>query len=123
MSEVNRREFMALSGLAAGGAALAGCGTQGGSGGQAGAGDARHADQVVTNATVYTVDDANPRAEALAVKSGRFLAVGSNARYREPRRIRARSASTRAAAQSSPGSSTRTTTPPRPACATSPRWT
>ena len=78
MSEVNRREFMALSGLAAGGAALAGCGTQGGSGGQAGAGGSAHADQVVTNATVYTVDDANPRAEALAVKSGRFLAVGSN---------------------------------------------
>ncbi len=79
MSEVNRREFMALSGLAAGGAALAGCATQGG-GGRGAAGDAGgHADQVVTNATIYTVDDANPQAEALAVKSGRFLAAGSNA--------------------------------------------
>ena len=78
MSEVNRREFMALSGLAAGGAALAGCATQGG-GGRGAAGDAGgRADQVVTNATVYTVDDANPEAEAFAVKSGRFLAVGSN---------------------------------------------
>ncbi|MDE2662460.1 MAG: amidohydrolase [Gemmatimonadota bacterium] len=78
MSEVNRREFMALSGLAAGGAALAGCGTPGGGGRQAGDGAAHHADQVVTNATVYTVDDANPRAEALAVRNGRFLAAGSN---------------------------------------------
>ncbi len=78
MSDFTRRDFMAVSGLAAGGAALAGCGTQGGSGGQADAGGSAHADQVVTNATVYTVDDANPRAEALAVRGGRFLAVGSN---------------------------------------------
>lgn len=35
------------------------------------------ADLVVTNARVLTVDDARPRAEAFAVKDGRFLAVGS----------------------------------------------
>ena len=79
MSEVNRRESSALSSLAAGGAALAGCGAPGG--GRAGAAGAAggHADQIVTNATVHTIDDDNPRAEALAVKNGRFLAAGSNA--------------------------------------------
>ena len=35
-------------------------------------------DLVVVNARVYTVDDALPRAEAFAVKNGRFLAVGGN---------------------------------------------
>jgi predicted amidohydrolase YtcJ len=35
-------------------------------------------DLVVTNAKVYTVDPATPRAEAFAVKAGRFVAVGSN---------------------------------------------
>ncbi|MBI2537340.1 MAG: amidohydrolase [Gemmatimonadetes bacterium] len=39
-------------------------------------------DLVVVNARVYTVDDALPRAEAFAVKDGRFLAVGSNADIR-----------------------------------------
>jgi predicted amidohydrolase YtcJ len=34
-------------------------------------------DLVVVNARVYTVDDAQPRAEAFAVKDGRFIAVGS----------------------------------------------
>ena len=79
MSEVNRREFVALSGLAAGGAALAGCGAPGGGGGGAAGAGGGHADQIVTNAAIYTVDDDNPRAEALAVKDGRFLAAGSNA--------------------------------------------
>jgi len=35
------------------------------------------ADLVVINARVYTVDDRMPRAEAFAVKHGRFIAVGS----------------------------------------------
>ena len=35
-------------------------------------------DLVVFNANVYTVDDRMPRAEAFAVRSGRFVAVGSN---------------------------------------------
>src|SRR4030095_1149995 len=34
-------------------------------------------DLVVFNAKVYTVDSRNPRAEAFAVKAGRFVAVGS----------------------------------------------
>jgi predicted amidohydrolase YtcJ len=37
------------------------------------------ADVVVTNAAVHTMDAQLPRAEAFAVKSGRFLAVGSSA--------------------------------------------
>ena len=37
-----------------------------------------NADLVVFNATVYTVDAATPRGEAFAIKGGRFIAVGSN---------------------------------------------
>lgn len=39
-------------------------------------------DLVVLNAKVYTVDSAMPRAEAFAIKGGRFVAVGSNAEIR-----------------------------------------
>jgi predicted amidohydrolase YtcJ len=39
---------------------------------------ARDLDLVITNAKVYTVDSRMPRAEAFAVKNGRFLAVGTN---------------------------------------------
>ncbi|MBV8205652.1 MAG: amidohydrolase, partial [Acidobacteria bacterium] len=39
---------------------------------------ARDADLIVTNAKIYTVDDRLPRAEAFAVKDGRFIAVGSS---------------------------------------------
>ncbi len=35
------------------------------------------ADLVVINANVITVDDRNPRAEALAVKNDKFIAVGA----------------------------------------------
>jgi predicted amidohydrolase YtcJ len=45
----------------------------------AAAADARVADLVVFNAKVYTVDSAAPRAEAFAIKSGRFFAVGTTA--------------------------------------------
>lgn len=38
----------------------------------------RYADLVVFNAKVYTVDSRLPRAQAFAVKGGRFIAVGSN---------------------------------------------
>src|SRR3984957_8883700 len=37
---------------------------------------------IVFNARVITVDSGNPRAEAFAIKNGRFLAVGSNADVR-----------------------------------------
>jgi predicted amidohydrolase YtcJ len=35
-------------------------------------------DLVVVNGNIYTMDDAQPRAEAFAVKHGRFVGVGSN---------------------------------------------
>jgi len=41
--------------------------------------DAHDADLVVFNAKVFTMDAQTPRAEALAVKNGRFVAVGSTA--------------------------------------------
>jgi hypothetical protein len=40
------------------------------------------ADTIVVNARVLTQDTAQPRAEAFAIKDGRFLAVGSNADIR-----------------------------------------
>lgn len=40
---------------------------------------AQEADLVVRNGTIWTVDDDNPRAEAIAVTDGRFIYVGSNA--------------------------------------------
>src|SRR5580704_1707191 len=42
-------------------------------------GESQDADLVVFNAKVYTVDSRAPKAEAFAVKNGRFTAVGSNA--------------------------------------------
>ena len=85
MSDLNRRDFMTISGLAASGAALAGCApgdTRGGASGAGAAGGAiasgGAADLIVSNANVYTIDDALPRAEAFAIKSGHFLAVGAN---------------------------------------------
>jgi predicted amidohydrolase YtcJ len=47
---------------------------------QAGAGV--EADLIVVNARVYTSDQALPRAEAFAIKNGRFIAVGSTADIR-----------------------------------------
>lgn len=41
------------------------------------------ADLIVTNATVYTVDDTFSTTEAFAVKDGKFLAVGSSAEISE----------------------------------------
>src|SRR5262245_27201613 len=70
----SRREFVGLAG--AGLAGLAGAPWRGVAA-AAQAADAHDADLVVINAKVYTVDQAMPRAEAFAVKAGRFVAVGS----------------------------------------------
>ena len=70
-----RRDFLGLAGLAALGgttAALTGASL-------AASSDPGKADLVVANAKVYTVDARMPRAEAFAVKDGRFLAVGTSA--------------------------------------------
>jgi len=64
MTKLGRRE---LFGFAAAGLATTAWGAE-----------AREADLVVTNARVYTVDDRRPKAQAFAVRGGRFIAVGSN---------------------------------------------
>jgi predicted amidohydrolase YtcJ len=71
-----RREFMGIAGAGIasffGGPALQ----------TARAGEGTDVDLVVFNAKVYTVDTQTPKAEAFAVKAGRFAAVGSNAEIR-----------------------------------------
>src|SRR5579863_10542398 len=69
----SRRGFMNLTG--AGIAAVAG----GAWPGAAAADERPDADLVVFNAKVYTADSRAPKAEAFAVKAGRFTAVGSTA--------------------------------------------
>ncbi len=73
MSQFNRRDFLRLGGV---GAAALGVGGCQGSGQDAVAGGAP--DLVLLNGRLYTIDEAHPRAEAFAVKHGRFIAVGSN---------------------------------------------
>jgi len=74
----SRREFLGLTsaGLAVG---LAGVPSFGATASAAPVDDARDADLVVLNAKVYTMDASTARAEAFAVKAGRFAAVGSTA--------------------------------------------
>src|SRR5438034_9379576 len=71
-----RREFMGLAGLGATG--IIGAPWLGGNL------QAQDADLVVFNAKVYTVDSLAPRAEAFAVKGGRFVAVGSTEDIKAP---------------------------------------
>jgi predicted amidohydrolase YtcJ len=73
MHSHSRRSFLGLTG--AGVAGLAGRSAFG----AFVVSDARDADLVVFGAKVHTVDAGVPKAEAFAVKNGRFSAVGSNA--------------------------------------------
>jgi predicted amidohydrolase YtcJ len=77
-----RREFVTLTGASFAGvlssASLAGAQTQAG----IPVSDIADPDLVVLNAKVYTMDTSAPRAEAFAVKGGRFVAVGSTADIR-----------------------------------------
>ena len=75
-----RREFLGLTG--AGVASLASAsllGTIAFGEVQGADADPRHADLVVLNAKVYTIDSHMPKVEAFAVKGGRFVYVGSAA--------------------------------------------
>ncbi len=67
----SRRNFIRLAGGIAGLAS--------GAGRSVAAAETEDADLVVFNAKVYTVDSRTPKAEAFAVKAGRFTAVGSSA--------------------------------------------
>lgn len=85
----SRREFMNLTGVSLAGlvgAPLAGAAAGAPSGAeellQGPATGRPEPDLVVVNAKVYTMDTRQPRAEAFAVKDGRFVAVGSSADVR-----------------------------------------
>jgi predicted amidohydrolase YtcJ len=81
----SRRDFMGLTAAGIAGLATPRVDRTAGrtaSGAQPAAADAQDVDLVVFNAKVYTVDTALPRAEAFAVKAGRFLAVGSSQQMR-----------------------------------------
>src|SRR5262245_2350757 len=73
-----RKEFLALSGLLTGAFAF----------GKSERRDAQapnrpfEPDLILINGRVLTQDDTTPRAEAFAVKDGKFLAIGSNAEIR-----------------------------------------
>jgi predicted amidohydrolase YtcJ len=82
MTREPRRAFLKAGALAAAGL---GCGNWPDSARSAAEGDDpdRGPDLAVLNATVYTVDDQKPRAEAFAVRHGRFVAIGSTAEVRK----------------------------------------
>jgi len=64
----NRRHFISLVGGALAGSAIA----------RSAFADPQEPDLIVYNARVHTVDDVLPKAQALAVRAGRFVAVGSD---------------------------------------------
>ena len=85
MGRITRAEFLGFGAALAGAGAVATSGletvvTQTPAG--AGAGPGVEADLIVVNAVVHTADTSLPRAEAFAVKGGRFIAVGSSADIR-----------------------------------------
>ena len=82
MPQISRKQFLGLGAAAAGAAGLAHTGLDAFAGEQPAAGAGVAADLIVTNARVLTSDATQPRAEAFAVKNGRFIAVGSNADVR-----------------------------------------
>ncbi|MBC7843201.1 MAG: amidohydrolase [Gemmatimonadaceae bacterium] len=89
MSDITRKEFLRLSALMAGAAALPASARAAGAPRSVPAlphmpakGGAIDADLIVVNGRVLTSDPAMPRAEAFAVRDGRFLAIGSTADIR-----------------------------------------
>jgi predicted amidohydrolase YtcJ len=77
MSRVTRAEFLGWSGVLAGAAAV-GCGRGESAAQEPSTRSATEPDLVVVDARVYTIDDAQPKAEAFAVKGDRFIAIGSS---------------------------------------------
>jgi hypothetical protein len=79
MAKYTRSEFLRLAGASAAGLGLTGANARAQSGGTI---DATRPDLILVNGRVLTMDDDLPRAEAFAVKNGRFVAIGSNADVR-----------------------------------------
>ncbi|MGH9322773.1 MAG: amidohydrolase [Vicinamibacteria bacterium] len=75
MTKYTRSEFLRISGAGAAGLGLGGFPARAQSGGSV---DETRPDLVLVNGRVLTMDDELARAEAFAVKNGRFVAVGSN---------------------------------------------
>ena len=75
----SRREFLGIAGAGLADAATGASFESAALGQSNGARkDPQAADLVVYNANIYTVDDNEPRVQALAIKDGRFAVVGSN---------------------------------------------
>ena len=104
MAKYTRGEFLGLAGMTAGALVT---GSVAEATHQSGRPD--EAELAVINGTVYTVDDAQPRAEAFAVRNGRFIAVGSTADIRNLVTSRTTVIDARGR-RSRPASSTRTRT-------------
>jgi predicted amidohydrolase YtcJ len=79
---MNRRTFSRRDFIGTTGAAIATLAGPKWVGAAASFNDVRDAELVVFNARVYTVDTRLPRAQAFAVKGGRFIAVGSDAQIK-----------------------------------------
>jgi|RhiMethySRZTD1v2_1073278.scaffolds.fasta_scaffold07267_8 predicted amidohydrolase YtcJ len=76
MSKMTRAQFIGLGGVLAGGAL--GCSRSPEAEAQVTSGQSGTApDLVVLNARVYTIDNAQPRAEAFAIKDSKFVAIGA----------------------------------------------
>jgi Predicted metal-dependent hydrolase with the TIM-barrel fold len=45
--------------------------------------DSNHADMVIHNGTIYTMDDYNPIVESVVVKDGKIIHVGSTNNYKK----------------------------------------
>ena len=77
MRQLNRRAFIGMAG-----AGIAGISAARWSAAAGLFADARDAELVVINAKVYTVDPRRPKADAFAVRGGKFIALGTDAQVR-----------------------------------------
>lgn len=78
MGEMTRREFVGVGGALAAGFGLGGWPRAERSERFRSGGSDLTPELILVNGNVYTVDQSQPRAEAFAVRNGRFIAVGSN---------------------------------------------
>ena len=79
MKSLTRGQFLGMAAGTASAGFLTGCETGSGGAANGAAGGGLGADLIVHGRVVHTVDGDNPTAESLAVRDGRFVAVGSRA--------------------------------------------